>query len=227
MLTRSFIVLLMSFFFCNIIQASGPLNGKPLYIEGSLSYPFYKYYNQYAFSSKSISPGLAVNIGQHRFPVYLEYIYNSPIKYTYRNHSIQNSFQEIGLRYSLNGLSYIIPYGVDPYIGVGLAHQKTIYEKRELSESGNGEIALTEAYSKSNYKLSAGIKFGNNKLTFGIHYDYLPSLVKVNIVEGEGLPIYNTQHLISARVGYRFSLTNKEKIKCPRFNTRMKRTLPF
>ena len=212
------------------LVATDPIKPKGVYIEFDLSYPFYDYYKQIEFKQKGFIPGFAIGLGHRSIPISVEYFYQTPITYSYRNNEIVMGFQELGLRYNLNNISYIIPYGVDPYVGAGIIKKKTSFTQYSLDTDASPEVLKNQKESKTDYKLSAGVKMGNRYLRFGIQYDYLPSKFNIPASEGADLIIYNETHMISARVGIRLhalSLINGKKIKCPRFNTKQKRALSF
>jgi len=99
--------------------ATDPIKRKTYFIEFDLSYPYYHHYNQILFKKNGLGLGGAISLGHRSIPVYLEYFYQSPLVFKYRNNEVREAFQEIGLRYNLNHLTYLIPHGIDPYVGAG------------------------------------------------------------------------------------------------------------
>ncbi len=218
------LTLMLSLILCIGLSATDPIKKKTMYIEFDISYPFHQFYKQALFQRSGHAFGSAVNIGDRRIPISLEYSYQSPMVFAYRNNSMREQFQEIGLRYNLNNISYIIPRGVDPYLGAGVAFRNSYFKQSSVDGS---EILSEHSRKTTNYKLSGGVKLGNNMFTIGLHYDYLPSKFNIPNPESEDLIIYNSLHLFSARLGIRIFSSSRRKIKCPRFNKKQKRTLAF
>ncbi len=217
------------FLFCGLLQANAtdPIKKRTLFIEVDLSYSFYHHYQQALFKKNGLALGGAISLGHSRLPVYLEYTYQNPLRFAYRNNEVQEHFQELGLRYNLNHLSYLIPYGLDPYIGAGLMRRRSSFVQHGIGDPSNSELLSQHQEIKTMYKLSAGIKMGNRNVILGLHYDYLPGGFDLPNSEGEALRIYNSMHVVSVRLGIRFYQVPGKRIKCPKFNTRQKRSLSF
>lgn len=222
-----FITFLLSFSFLAKADGTDPIKRKSVFVEFDLSYPFYTHYNQILFEKKGHGIGGAISLGHRSFPIYAEVLYQSPMTFSYRNNEVLEQFQEIGLRYNLNHLTYVFPYGVDPYVGAGLVQRTSKFTQHSISSEGPSDILSAHSQRKMGYKLSGGVKFGNRNITLGIHYDFLPSTFVITNSESTDLTIYNTIHMFSVRAGVRLFSDNGKKIKCPRFNKRVKRTLSF
>lgn len=211
----------------NVVSATDPIKPRSWYVEFDLSYPFHHYTHQHSFTKEGITGGLGLVLGKQRFPLFAEVYYQTPVRFGYRNYRLSEQFQELGLRYSLNDLSYIIPYGVDPYVGIGIIQRRSTFQKYEIEDVEFMTPVEQQELSKMNYKLTAGVKLGNNRFTLGIQYDYLPSRMNINRDEGEIQTFYNAFHQTSLRVGWRIYTKKRKNIKCPRFNNRVKRNLSF
>jgi hypothetical protein len=224
---KQFFILLLCMSVCTGLKATDPVKRKTYFIEFDIAYPFYHHYNQILFKKSGLGLGGAVSIGHHGIPVYLEYFHQTPLLFSYRNNEVKDAYQELGLRYNLNHLTYLIPYGVDPYVGAGVMLRNTSFTQNALDQENSTEPLNEYSEQVFTYKLSGGVKVGNRQVTFGLHYDYLPGGLNVPNPETEALTIYNSMHVFSARVGIRFNKVPGRKIKCPRFNTKQKRTLRF
>ncbi|GLR17229.1 outer membrane protein [Portibacter lacus] len=214
--------------FLQPIQATDPIKKKRIYVEFDLSYQYYIHYNQIAFQKKGIGLGGGAIIGHSAIPVFLEYFYQSPLTFAYRNNELKESYQELGLRISLNNLSYLIPYGVDPYIGAGLVHKISEFKQYSIDLENPNDLLSSASQTSMNYKLTGGIKFGSRNVIIGLQYDYLPSRFTIPDPENQGLSIYNSQHIFTMRAGIRLSPTfQRNKVRCPSLNKKQKRTLAF
>ncbi|WP_235299563.1 hypothetical protein [Portibacter marinus] len=224
---KSFLFLLLLFGCLTNLQATDPISKKTFYIQADLGFSFFHYYQQALFKKQSLSYHGALSVGHRSIPVYLEYVYPSSMRFDYRNNSIVDRYQEIGLRYNLNHLTYLIPLGLDPYVGVGLMWRKNEFTQFELQESTTPQILSQHQSSSTTYKLSAGIRAGRRNLILGLHYDYLPGGFQIPNPEGHTLQIFNNLHLFSVRVGIRLYQRPNHKIRCPRFKSKHKRSLSF
>jgi hypothetical protein len=140
---------------------------------------------------------------------------------------VRDAYQELGLRYNLNHLTYLIPFGVDPYLGAGVMHRSNQFTQYSLDQPNSTAILNTHSQQSYTYKLSAGVKVGSRQFILGLHYDFLPGGLSIPNPETAPLKIYNSMHVFSVRAGIRFNKVPGRRIKCPRFNTKQKRTLRF
>lgn len=208
-------------------SATDPIKRKTYFIEFDLSYPYYHHYNQVLFKRNGLGLGGAASVGHRRVPIYLEYFYQSPLTFKYRNNEVSESYQEIGLRYNLNHLTYLIPYGIDPYLGGGLMFRNSEFKQENLDPTAPEPLLLSHQQKAVTYKLSGGVKVGNRSIVLGLHYDYLPGGLSIPNSELNDLRLYNGMHVFSLRVGFRLNSVPGRRIKCPRFNTKQKRTFAF
>lgn len=221
--------LLIIIFSCSIsLQLFGtdPIKPKRFYVGLEASLPVYHYLSQAEFKRANYPFGFAINAGHRSFPLYAEYTFHTPVKYAYLNNKLSSSIQQVGIRYNLNRMSYIIPHGIDPYVGIGLVNRNNIYQKYEITDGANGTLKEEVISKEVNYALSAGLKVGNRNFVFGLHYQYLPSKLVVAGAENN-LTFYQNSHTVFARIGMRLHPMNSKGIKCPRFRTKHKRTLNF
>ena len=221
------IIIILALGISTNINGTDPIKRKNYFVSFDISYPFYNYYNQALFNKKGLGLGGAVSIGHQKFPVYAEYFYQSPLFFKYRNNEVKEQYQEIGLRYNLNHLTYLFPYGLDPYLGIGLIQRKSQFSQYAIVNEGAPEFLSQNQQQTLSYKISSGVKFGNKNIVVGIHYDFLPSKFVIPNEESTDLTIYNSLHMFSFRVGIRLFSNSGKKIKCPRFNKKVKRTLSF
>ena len=224
---KQILILFLCLTVCTGLSATDPVKRKTYFIEFDIAYPFYHHYNQVLFKKSGLALGGAVSLGHHRFPVYLEYFHQTPLVFSYRNNEVKDAYQELGLRYNLNHLTYLIPHGVDPYVGAGVMHRTNEFKQYSLNPENSSDLLNAHSQQLVTYKLSGGVKLGNRQFTLGLHYDFLPGGLSVPNPEAEALSIYNSMHVFSVRVGIRFNKVPGRKIKCPRFNTKQKRTLRF
>ena len=207
------------------IWATEPIKFKRPFVELDFVIPVYHHYKQIEFGKKGFSGGIAVSLGRRDFPVFLEYNTMRSLRFEYRNNSLTTNFRELGLRMNLNRYSSYIPNGIDPYIGVGyVTMNSTFVQKSILDEEEN---LIHQQFKTANYKLSAGVKFGNNAFTLGLHYDYIPSNLVIQRPEADPLAIYNTLNMVSLRAGIRLHTMSSRRVKCPRFGKHQKRTFIF
>lgn len=224
---KQFFIFSLCMAICIRLSATDPVKRKTYFIEFDIAYPYYHHYNQVHFSKTGLGLGGAISVGHHSIPIYLEYFLQSPLIFSYRNNAVKDAYQELGLRYNLNHLTYHIPYGVDPYLGAGLMHRQSSFTQYAIDPNNSSEVLNAYAQKVFTYKLSGGVKIGNHGVTLGLHYDFLPGGLSIPNSETDALIIYNSMHVFSARVGIRLNKVPGRKIKCPHFNTKQKRTLRF
>jgi hypothetical protein len=205
--------------------STDPIKSKSFFLSVEISYTFHDYIKQIEFKKDGHTGGLALMLGHRTIPVYAEYFYQTPISYRYRNNILKEKYQEIGIRYNMNSLHYLIPHGVDPYIGISLIQKNSQFTQEGVSDPGE----ILKSYSEKSYKpkFSLGVRMGSKNITLGIQYDYLPSSLSLSSEEAENLTIYNQTHMVSARIGIRLNNLLRNKIRCPRFNHKQKRTIKF
>lgn len=173
---------------------------------------------QLGFERQSPSGLLYLEIGKTFQPVSIGIQQSVFQHYRFYRYDIKQQSQSIYAKYSINHLTHLFPYGLDPYVMLGASYLKNRFVTREENDQGVWAPVSQELSQKTSFTFGAGIQIGSQKVILGVHYQYTSGNDHFTVSDFETLPFATGSHLVSLNVGLRFLSPHLNRSRrCPRF----------
>lgn len=173
---------------------------------------------QLGFESKTPAGHLIGEIGKTFQPLSIGVQQSFLQRYSFYRYDIKQRLQTVFAKYSLNHLTDLLPYGLDPYVMVGASFTTNRFITYQENDAGILERISEERTVKPGYTYGAGIQVGSRKLILGLQYQYTASKDDFTLADFNTLPFATGSHLISLNVGLRIMAPQFGRgSRCPRF----------
>jgi hypothetical protein len=173
---------------------------------------------QLGFDSEGPAILAAVEVGKTFQPLSVGVQQSFFQEYVFYRYGIKQQIQTIYAKYSLNQLTDLLPYGVDPYLMAGAAFTTNRFLTFDNTDPDLPGPEGQEIYKSPGYTVGGGLQIGSRSIIFGMHYQYSPGQNSFTLSDFETLPFATGVHLFSIDMAIRLTAPSMKKhSKCPRF----------